>query len=315
MNDETLLADFERELGVAAGGRYGVAVDGEVAGLRLALRAFGVLAGDEVVVPSYGPAGIANAVREAGGVPVFADIEPAGHGLDPGAVAAAVSPRTVAVVAAHTFGHPAAIRHLAAVAERYGLALLEYAGGAHGAALDGHPVGAFGVLAVFDTGVVTADEGLARTLRGARDAQAPPAPEFVTRAAGRLREAPDRVARRRAHARTLDAALTGVLTPYVAPGARHVYERYVVRVPGNGRPDRDAFARALAARGIRAEVPVPSPVHRRAPYRVAEDLPWSERAAAETLALPLSSGLSEREVARLVAACNRLGGLLADQSG
>ena len=218
------------------------------------------------------------------------------------------------MIAAHTFGHPAALRHLAAVAERHGLALLEYAGHAYGAALDGHPVGAFGVLAVFGSGVVTADRGLAQAVRTARGTAEVPTPGFLARASARLHDAPSRAARRRAVARRLDGALTGVLTPYAAPGARHVYERYVVRVPGNGRPDRDAFAHALAARGLRAGVPVTVPLHRRPPYRGAGELPWTERASAQALALPVTDGMDERAVRRMVALCNRLGGLLADHT-
>ncbi|MEV5282209.1 DegT/DnrJ/EryC1/StrS family aminotransferase [Streptomyces sp. NPDC052811] len=114
---------------------------------------------------------------------------------------------------------------------------------------------------------------------------------------------------RRARARYLDRRLVGVETPAAAEG--HRYQRYVVRVPGNGRPDRDAFARLLRRRGVACEVPVPIPVHRMREFRrdgwmLAE----TERAADETLALPALDGLSEPELRRLVSVCNALGGLL-----
>ncbi|MFE9557416.1 DegT/DnrJ/EryC1/StrS family aminotransferase [Streptomyces sp. NPDC006703] len=117
------------------------------------------------------------------------------------------------------------------------------------------------------------------------------------------------MAQRRARARYLDRRLVGVETPAAAEG--HRYQRYVVRVPGNGRPDRDAFARLLRRRGVACEVPVPIPVHRMREFRrdgwmLAE----TERAADETLALPALDGLSEPELRRLVSVCNALGGLL-----
>lgn len=119
-------------------------------------------------------------------------------------------------------------------------------------------------------------------------------------------------ARRRARARFLDSALNGVVVPYVAPGAYHRYHRYTVRIPGNGRPDRDAYALALAARGVRAEVCVPVPVHRLPAHRAVglPDLPHTERAAADTLSLPIEAVLGERELNRMAAVCNQLGPLV-----
>ncbi|HEY5833473.1 DegT/DnrJ/EryC1/StrS family aminotransferase [Streptomyces sp.] len=118
------------------------------------------------------------------------------------------------------------------------------------------------------------------------------------------------VARRRAHARFLDSALTGVLVPYTAPGAHHLYHQYVVRVPGNGRPDRDAFAAALAKRGVRATVSVPVPVHRMPAHRSGIVLPQTELVAADALSLPVHSGLTQRELTYVADACNALGGLI-----
>ncbi|MEU6175954.1 DegT/DnrJ/EryC1/StrS family aminotransferase [Streptantibioticus parmotrematis] len=306
----SLVAAFEREVAELVGGRTCVAVDEGRSALALALSALGVARGDEVVVPSYAPVGAADAIRLVGAVPVFADIDPVSYCLDPEAVAAVLSPRTVAVVAAHQFGHPAAMRELGALADRHGVALLEYASRAYGAALDGRLVGTFGLMAVFGFGVATQDAALARRLRGLRTGDAVPAEESAAVARGELERVAGFTARRRANARVFDSALTGVLPPYAAEGTRHVYQRYVVRVPGNGRPDRDAFAKALAARGVDASVPVATPVHRLPAYRSGAHLPHTERAAAATLSLPVHPMLTEREVERVVQACNALGGLL-----
>ncbi|WP_320773462.1 DegT/DnrJ/EryC1/StrS family aminotransferase [Streptomyces sp. CRN 30] len=118
----------------------------------------------------------------------------------------------------------------------------------------------------------------------------------------------DETARRRQWAAYLDARLNGVRTPEEAEG--HTYQQYVVRVPGNGRPDRDAFARAVQARGVRCRVPVKTPVHRMPAFRRDVCLPETERAADETLALPVEASLTRRDMQRIVSACNALGGLL-----
>jgi dTDP-4-amino-4,6-dideoxygalactose transaminase len=166
-------------------------------------------------------------------------------------VAAAVKPRTVAVLAVHRFGRPADVTRLRAVGERYGLVILEQ------------------------------DEP---------DAER------------------DGVAQRRAHAALLDERLTGVLTPGSCPG--HTYQQYVVRVPGNGRPDRDAFARAVRSRGVACQVPVTTPLHRLPRFWRDISLPETERAADEALAVPVHAHLSAREMRRIASACNALGGLL-----
>ncbi|WP_262505694.1 DegT/DnrJ/EryC1/StrS family aminotransferase [Streptomyces sp. TRM68367] len=123
-------------------------------------------------------------------------------------------------------------------------------------------------------------------------------------------EAPyDEIAQRRQRAAYLDAKLRGVQTPDGGDG--HTYQQYVVRVPGNGRPDRDAFARAVRARGIDCRVPVKTPVHRLPEFRrCVVSLPHTERAADETLALPVDASLTKRDMHRIVSACNALGGLL-----
>ncbi|MDQ0907196.1 dTDP-4-amino-4,6-dideoxygalactose transaminase [Streptomyces canus] len=122
-------------------------------------------------------------------------------------------------------------------------------------------------------------------------------------------EAPyDEVAQRRERACYLDGKLRGVRTPDGGDG--HTYQQYVVRVPGNGRPDRDAFARALRGKGVDCRVPVKTPVHRLPEFRRCVSLPETERAADETLALPVDASLTKRDMQRVVAACNALGGLL-----
>ncbi len=122
----------------------------------------------------------------------------------------------------------------------------------------------------------------------------------------------DEIAQRRQRAAYLDGKLRGVRTPEWGDG--HTYQQYVVRVPGNGRPDRDAFARAVRARGVECRVPVKTPVHRLPGFRRCVSLPETERAVDETLALPVEASLTKRDMQRIVSACNALGGLLQPAS-
>ncbi|MGW6524669.1 DegT/DnrJ/EryC1/StrS family aminotransferase [Streptomyces sp. NPDC054962] len=122
-------------------------------------------------------------------------------------------------------------------------------------------------------------------------------------------EAPyDEIAQRRERAAYLDGRLRGVRMPDGGDG--HTYQQYVVRVPGNGRPDRDAFARALRGKGVECRVPVKTPLHRLPEFRRCVSLPETELAADETLALPVDASLTKRDMQRIVSACNALGGLL-----
>lgn len=222
------------------------------------LAAAGIGAGDEVVVPSYATADAAEAVRRAGAVPVFADIDPDSLCLDPAAVAAALTLRTAALMPVHLFGRRADLAGLRAVADRCGLIVVEH---------EPHePVGPL-------------DENTRR---------------------------------RQANAAYLNARLRGVVTPATGPGVEHSYRTYVVRIPGNGRPDRDAFARALRARGVRCRIPVQTPVHRLPAYRRELWLAETERAADQCLALPVDAALTPRELHRVVAVCNALGGLVPE---
>ncbi|MEV5609692.1 DegT/DnrJ/EryC1/StrS family aminotransferase [Streptomyces sp. NPDC052225] len=215
------------------------------------LQAAGVGAGDEVIVPAYGHAELAEAVTRAGAAPVFADIDPDTYCIDPVHVAACVTERTAAVVAVHRFGHAADVVRLRELGQRHGLLVLEQ---------------------------------------------------------GESEKSYDDIAQRRAHAAYLSGRLNGVRTP--AGHAGHTYQQYVVRVPGNGRPDRDAFARVLRGKGVECSVPVKTPVHRMPAFRRDVVLPETERAADETLALPVDAHMSRRQLQRLVTTCNALGGLL-----
>jgi perosamine synthetase len=325
------VAGFEQEFGAVVGGRHCVAVNSGTSALQLSLMALNVGPGDEVIVPSFSFAASANAVRLVGGTPVFADIEAGSFNLDPDAVAAAITPRTVAIMPVHLYGHPAAMDRIMPIAEQHGLAVVEDAAQAHAAALDGKPVGSFGAVGCFsfyptknmhslEGGMVsTGDAELARTLRLLRNQgmEQRYANEIVganmrmtdvAAAIGRvqLSRLEEWTEKRRANAAYLDKNLTGVVVPPVAPGARHVYHQYTIRVTG----DRDAFQAGLKELGIGNAVYYPTPIHKLKPYLDSDGqvgdwkLPETDRAAGEVVSLPIFPSLTQDQLDRIVEGVN-----------
>ncbi len=319
------VAAFEFEFAALVEGRHCVSTNSGTSALHLGLLAAGVGPGDEVIVPSFTFAATANSVALTGATPVFVDIEPDCFGLDPAAVEAAVTERTVGFMPVHLYGHPAAMAQLEAVAQRHGLAIFEDAAQAHAAALGGRPAGTFGTFAAFSfyptknmtSGeggmVVTADAELARKVRLLRNQGMERRYENevvglnnrmtdVHAAIGRVQlgKLAGWTEQRQANARFLDSSLEGVVVPPVAPGAAHVYHQYTVRVPG----DRDAFAARLAERGVGSGVYYPIPNHRLPSFALELDLPETERAAREVLSLPIHPSLSGDELKTIVEAVN-----------
>jgi len=264
---------------------------------------------------------------------VFVDIEPETFSLDPAAVAAAITPKTRGILPVHLYGHPARMRELEALATERGVALYEDAAQAHGAALDGRPVGSFGEFAMFslyptknmtsgEGGMVTtATDEIARRVKLLRNQGMERQYEneivgFNARmtdihaAIGRvqLTKVDAWTKTRQANAAFLDANLRGVVVPPVADGAVHVYHQYTVRVP----EDRDGFVAALKAEhNVGAGVYYPIPNHRLpslAPYAPGLDLPETERAAREVASLPVHPSLSQDDLDRIVNAVDAVAG-------
>lgn len=328
------VAAFEAEFSAHfVDGRPVVAVNSGTAGLHLGLLAAGVGPGDEVIVPSFTFAATANSVALAGATPVFADIDPDTFTLDPASVEASITKRTKGIMPVHLYGHPARMEELGALAGSRGIALYEDAAQAHGAALDGRPVGTFGVFAMFslyptknmtsgEGGMISAaDDQIARNARLLRNQGMERQYEneligFNARmtdihaAIGRvqLTKVDAWTEARRRNAAFLDANLRGVVTPSVIDGAKHVYHQYTVRVP----EDRDGFARALKEEhGVGNGVYYPIPNHRLPSlqhFAPGLHLPETERAAAEVVSLPVHPSLSQADLDRIVTAVEAVAG-------
>jgi len=156
------LAEFEGALAEYVGTRHAVAVNSGTAALHLCLHALGIRGGDEVIVPSFAFIAVANVVRYVDAMPVFADINAETLNLDPRHIQAAITPRTRAIIVVHTFGVPAAMREIQAIADRRGLTVIEDTCEALGAEYDGRSVGSLGAAGVFGfypNKQITAGEG------------------------------------------------------------------------------------------------------------------------------------------------------------
>jgi perosamine synthetase len=325
------VAAFEREFSAQlVDGRHAVAVNSGTAGLHLGLLAAGVGPGDEVVVPSFTFAATANSVALTGATPVFADIDPVTYNLDPRAVDAVITDKTVGVMPVHLYGQPADMAAFGELTERRGLRLFEDAAQAHGAHFDGRPVGSFGTFGMFslyptknmtsgEGGMVTTgDDEVARRLRLLRNQGMEKQYEneivgFNARmtnlhaAIGRvqLTKVKGWTEQRQANAAFFDTNLRGVGIPVIAEKATHVYHQYTIRVP----EDRDGFALALREEyAIGSGVYYPIPNHRLPSFARPEDLPETERAAREVLSIPVHPSLSPSDLDRIVAAVNALAG-------
>jgi dTDP-3-amino-3,4,6-trideoxy-alpha-D-glucose transaminase len=323
------LEAFEADFAAWHGVDHAVGVANGTDAIELALRALGVGPGDEVITVSHTAIATVCAIERAGATPVLVDVEEATFTMDPAAAAAAVTPRTRAIVPVHLYGQPAAMGPLAELASRHGLALVEDCAQAHGARLDGRLVGTFGHLAAFsfyptknlgalgDAGaVITGDPHLAGELRRLRHYGQTVRYRHEERGVNsrldemqaallrvKLARLGEHNAARRRLAGRYQAGLAAVVPPIVRPGAEHAFHLYVVR---HGR--RDALMEALAGRGIGTLIHYPIPVHRQTAYAdlgyAPGSLPVTERIAGEILSLPLYVGLTEQNVDTIVEAVN-----------
>lgn len=320
---------FEEEFSEHFGlGRECVAVNSGTSGLHIGLLASGIGPGDEVIVPSFTFAATANSVALTGATPVFADIDPDNFCLSAEAVRSAVTERTRAVMPVHLYGHPADMPGIQAVANEYNLLVFEDAAQAHGASLDGTPVGAFGQFAMFslyptknmtsgEGGMVSVADGeTGRRVRLFRNQGMEE--QYHNEVVGlnnRMTDIHAAIGRvqltkvgawteaRRANAAFLDANLEGVTVPPVRHDARHVYHQYTVRVAD----DRNGLAEALKNEyQVGSGMFYPIPNHRLKPFQAVVNLPETEKAAGECLSLPVHPSITREDLERIVTAVNTL---------
>ncbi len=314
---------LERELSALLRVDHAIAVSSGTDALLLALMALDVKPGDEVITPTYSFFATAGCVARLGARPVLVDIDPGTYNIDPAAVARAVTPRTKAIMPVHLYGLSADMDAIMEIAGRAGVPVIEDAAQAIGATYRSRPVGGIGALGCFsffpsknlgafgDAGLVTTnDAALAKRARLLRTHGMDPkyyhhvvganfrmdaiqaavlrvkTPHLAAWTEGRRRNA--------SRYRTLfhQAGLDGVITlPTEPPDRVHIFNQFVIRTP-----DRNALKRHLDEQGIGNEIYYPVPFHLQPCFsylgHARGDFPIAERAAAETLAIPVYGELT-----------------------
>ncbi len=320
---------FEREFAAYAGASHGIAVSSGTAALHLALLAAGVGTGHEVITVPFTFVATVAAICDAGARPVLVDIDPKSFTIDVTRIAAAITPRTKAILPVHLYGQTADMDPIRAIADRHGLVVIEDAAQAHGAQYKGRPAGSLGHLACFsfyptknlgaygEGGlIVTSNDAFAGRLRLLRNwGQATKDHHVLAGFNARMHALQGAILRvklrhlgrwtdvRRQHAARYNDSLAGadVTRPEEMAYARHVYHQYTVR-----SRERDALRAALAADGIATGVHYPTPVHMQPAYASLGykpgALPASERASAEVLSLPVSPELTDAQIETVAAA-------------
>jgi perosamine synthetase len=320
------MEEFERSIADFVGVPHGIAVSSGTAGLHLCLRALAVGEGDEVIVPSFTFISVANAVLYERARPVFVDIEPVTLNLDPGKLERSITPKTRAIIAVHTFGHPADMDPIMDIARKHGLPVIEDACEAIGARYRGRPAGGIGDFGVFGfypnkpitTGeggmVVTRNSQMAGTIRALRNQGRMESDGWLDHrllgynyrlselncALGleQMKRIDDILNRREAIAIQYSEELQGipgVITPSLKiQSGRICWFVYVIRLE-----NRDEVLGKLMEQGI-GSARYFAPLHRQplfAPYvDPRSDLKITDQIAGQTLALPFFNRLTEEQV-------------------
>lgn len=291
--------------------------------LVMSLKAAGIGAGDEVVVPSNSYMATVNAVLQVGATPVPAAPDRYTYNLTAASAEAAITTKTKAILPVHLYGQACAMEPLMQLAAKYDLVILEDAAQAHGATYHGRKVGTFGFCNAFsfyptknlgalgDAGaVITADAAAVDFVQKYRNYGQ--AQKYVGEIAGinsRLDELQAAVLRvklqhlgtlnterqRLAHVYLQELRQVGDLVlPVTASGCSHVFHIFNIRTKY-----RDALQAWLLAQGISTAIHYPVPVHLQPAYRFLNykqgDFPVAEELALTNLSLPLFSGLTEQE--------------------
>ena len=320
---------FDQEFARFIGTKHSIGVGSGTDALQLAIRACGVSAGDEVITVSHTFFATVEAILYASARPILVDVAERTMMMDPAAVANAITPRTKAIIPVHLYGRTTDMKPLRQLAQDRNITIIEDAAQAHGALLeDGLKAGAAGRAGCFSFycsknlgaygeagSITTNDDGLADELRALREhgqstryyhpvigynARLDEIQAAVLRI--KLRRLSEWNGRRREIARAYDRLLagSGVITPEIPAGERHVFYVYCIRV-GGGR--RDALRKYLGEHGIGTQIHYPVPIHLQESaeflgYRQG-DLPVTEKLAGEVLSIPMYPELTDGQIDRV----------------
>ncbi len=321
---------FDQEFASYIGAKHSIGVGSGTDALQLAIRACGVSGGDEVITVSHTFFATVEAILYANARPILVEVDEKTMLIDPAAVAAAITPRTKAIIPVHLYGRTVDLKPLRQIAQDRNITIIEDAAQAHGALLDdGKKAGTGGRVNCFsfycsknlgaygEAGSITTNEDrLAEELRALREhGQSTRYYHPVVGYNARLDEIQAAIlriklkrldkwnARRRELARMYDERLknTGVVVPEIPSDIRrHVFYTYTIRVSG-GR--RDDLRKYLGERGIGTQIHYPVPIHLQQSaeflgYRKG-DMPVTEKVASEVLSLPMFAELTDEQLERV----------------
>lgn len=327
---------FEQQFAAAVGVGECVSCNSGTDALYLALQALGIGQGDEVITTPFTFAATTEPIVMLGATPVFVDIDPTTFNLDVNQVEAAITPKTKAILPVYLFGQPLDLSRLLAIAQQYGLWVVEDCAQATGGQWAGQPVGSWGHLGCFsffptknlgacgDGGAVTTnDPAIADKVRmlanhGQSDRYYYQDTGINSRldalqAAILLEKLPyldvwnqqrRELAQRYHH---LLHPLPGIQLPQEPVGGKGVWNQYTIRVRDRGRSQsslRDRTRDRLGQMGVSSMVYYPLPLHLQPVYQSLGyrpgQFPVAEQAAREVLSLPMFPGLSEPEQQQVV---------------
>ena len=321
------VAQFEQEFAAFCGTKTCVGVGSGTDALWMALLGLGVGPGDEVITVPDTFIATAEAISFCGAKPVFVDVDPATYNMDPSKLAAAITPRTKAVIPVHLFGQTADMDPILAIAREHKLSVIEDASQAHGAEYKGKKAGSMGNAGCFSFypgknlgaygeagAVVTNDAELDRKIRMLRDHGQ--AKKYYHSLIGwnarmdgiqgailsvKLKHLPAWTEGRRRNAALYGEFLKGVkdvTPPTEAWYGKHVYHIYAIRVA-----DRDRLIAALAEKDIHCGIHYPIPVHLLDAYKSLNlgkgSYPVAEKSASEFVSLPMFAELTREQISRV----------------
>ncbi|HIK55838.1 MAG TPA: DegT/DnrJ/EryC1/StrS family aminotransferase [Synechococcales cyanobacterium M55_K2018_004] len=334
-----IVADFEQQFAQYIGTTECVTCNSGTDALFLAMRAYGIGPGDEVITTPFTFFATAEMVTAVGATPVFVDIDPDTFNLNLDLIEAAITPRTKAIAPVHLFGQPVDMTRLMAIARKHSLLVIEDCAQATGATWQGQRVGSIGHIGCFsffptknlgacgDGGAITTNDSVIaakiRMLRehGSRQRYYHEAIGTTSRLdalqAAILRIKLQRLdqwnAQRRAVAAYYSQLLTplpNLVTPTVIPGGEHTWHQYTIRLTAtDGQTTRDGKVRDrvksfLQAQGISSMIYYPVPLHQQAVYQSLNyqpgQLPVVEQVAHEVLSLPMFPELTPEQQERIV---------------
>lgn len=323
-------AEFEKRFASMHGVKHAIAVSNGTCALQIALMANGVGPGDEVITSPFTFIATANAIVFTGATPVFVDVELDSFNISPALIEAAITPRTKAILPVHLYGQICEMDQIMAIAEKYGLRVIEDACQSVLATYKGKYAGSFGTgtfsfyatknMMTGEGGMITTnDDEVADQCRlirnhGMRERYVHEMVGYnfrmtdIQAAIGiaQIERLPEFTQKRRSNAALFNETINSVITPKELEDREHVWHQYTIRIEDNLR---DAAMDLLSKAGIGYGIYYPIPLHKQQSMERFVDkvsFPIAEQLSNEVLSLPVHPGLSDEDLERVIKEVNKL---------